>query len=297
MTEKRCRSTQRAETPPQHIHDFSNLQGRKSSEFDPGAGGDPASVAWREALKLEIETRAARFHQAVDASIAPSTIGVIGGSATSSPTGGGSDLLTPRALILAVRAVCRRRSRPSQPVQPRPAVTTKAFWSGTGRRCSATCRKSSSRCACWRPGISDFSAVLRAANRCRNDQGARSEFARRLARHGVRFGAYYIYVPQLIKPAPGPWRFMVEPPGTRRRRARKPPGRCFRWRRPVVERRCRRPVDFEGRISRRGFRPCGERVCGSISSSAFGYDPGRVLVVLLVERRPLDGPPLSSVAI
>ena len=57
-----------SEVPLQHTYDFSNLQGLQLVGAHPGASED-ASETWREALKLELATRAARFHHAVDASI------------------------------------------------------------------------------------------------------------------------------------------------------------------------------------------------------------------------------------
>ena len=91
-----------SETPPQHAHDFSNVQGLQVVGAHPGAGDDPASDAWREALKLELEARAARFHQSVDASLVLSDDGVIRWLGDPvARLAAGPDLLTPRALILA----------------------------------------------------------------------------------------------------------------------------------------------------------------------------------------------------
>src|SRR5580693_7584335 len=60
---------------PQPRHDFSVVQGFQIvGGEDQVAAGDPA---WRDALKLELEARAARLHQAVDAAIVLSNDGVI----------------------------------------------------------------------------------------------------------------------------------------------------------------------------------------------------------------------------
>ena len=89
-------------TPPKQTHDFSIVQGLQVVGASPGAGDDPASDAWREALKLELETRAARFHQSVDGSIVLSDDGVIRWLGDPvARLAAGPDLLTPRALILA----------------------------------------------------------------------------------------------------------------------------------------------------------------------------------------------------
>ena len=91
-----------SETPPRHAYDFSNLQGLQVVGAHLDATEDHASEAWREALRLELEARAARFHHAVDASIVLSDDGVIrwlGDPVARLATG--PDLLTPRALVLA----------------------------------------------------------------------------------------------------------------------------------------------------------------------------------------------------
>ena len=91
-----------SEMPPRQAHDFSSLQGLQIVGAHPGSSEDLASEAWREALKLELEARATRFHHAVDASIVLSDDGVIRwlGDPIARPAAG-PDLLTPRALVLA----------------------------------------------------------------------------------------------------------------------------------------------------------------------------------------------------
>jgi ATP-dependent RNA helicase SUPV3L1/SUV3 len=87
----------------QQSHDFSSLQGLQVVGDGPWARDDgEESPLLREALTLELEARAARFHQAVDASIVLANDGVVrwlgDPIAKLAP---GPDLLTPSALILA----------------------------------------------------------------------------------------------------------------------------------------------------------------------------------------------------
>src|SRR5260370_11550805 len=85
-------------------HDFSNVQGFQvaGSGALPGSDAEHCDEASRDALRLELETRAQRFHQAVDASIVLANDGVIRwlGDPVAKLTLG-PDLLTPRAVILA----------------------------------------------------------------------------------------------------------------------------------------------------------------------------------------------------
>ena len=87
----------------QQSHDFSSLQGLQVVGEGPWARDDrEESPFLREALTLELEARAARFHQAVDASIVLANDGVVrwlgDPIAKLAP---GPNLLTPSALILA----------------------------------------------------------------------------------------------------------------------------------------------------------------------------------------------------
>src|SRR5580692_2169785 len=60
---------------PQPRHDFSVVQG---FQVVGGEGQDAASdQTWRDALRLELEARAARLHQAVDTAIVLSNDGII----------------------------------------------------------------------------------------------------------------------------------------------------------------------------------------------------------------------------
>ena len=63
---------------PQPRHDFSVVQGfQVVGAEDHGAAQAGDQAAWRDALRLELEARAARLHQSVDAAIVLSNDGVI----------------------------------------------------------------------------------------------------------------------------------------------------------------------------------------------------------------------------
>src|ERR1700722_20621733 len=85
---------------PQPRHDFSVVQGfQVVSGEDQVAAGDQG---WRDALRLELEARAARLHQAVDAAIVLSNDGIIrwlGDPVAKLSLG--PDILNPSAVIFA----------------------------------------------------------------------------------------------------------------------------------------------------------------------------------------------------
>jgi len=190
-----------SETPPQRAHDFSNLQGLQIVGAHQGASEDQVSEAWHEALKLELEARAARFHHAVDASIVLSDDGVIRWLGDPvARLAAGPDLLTPRALILADASL---------PDSARETVAARLeLWlTATTRRLlgpllalrnvegeSEPVRQIAAKIA-DSLGVLDREPVKSQIKVL--DQNSRAV----LRRHGVRFGAYYIYVPQSLKPA------------------------------------------------------------------------------------------------
>jgi ATP-dependent RNA helicase SUPV3L1/SUV3 len=190
-----------SETPALRAHDFSNLQGLQVVGAYLGAVEDQASEAWREALKLELEARAARFHHAVDASIVLSDDGVIRWLGDPiARLAAGPDLLAPRALILADASL---------PDSARETVATRLeLWlTATTRRLLGpllalrSLEDESEPVRQLAAKIADSLGVLeREPVRSQIkvlDQNSRAV----LRRHGVRFGAYYVYVPQSLKPA------------------------------------------------------------------------------------------------
>ena len=191
-----------SEAPPQHNLDFSKVQGLQVVGAQSDAAGDAAAEdAWRAALKLELEARAARFHQAVDASIVLSDDGVIRWLGDPvARLAAGPDLLSPRALVLA---------DPVLPDGARDMVATRLeLW------LAATIRRLLGPLLALRSLEEEAESVRQLATRIADslgvlereplksqikalDQNSRAA----LRRHGVRFGAYYIYVPLSLKPA------------------------------------------------------------------------------------------------
>ena len=249
-----------SETPPQHIHDFSNLQGLQVVGAHPGAGEDPASVAWREALKLELETRAARFHQAVDASIVLSDDGVIRWLGDPvARLAAGPDLLTPRALILADASLPEgARATVAARLELWLAATTKRLLGPL--LALRNLQEESEPVRLLATRISDSLGVLE-REPLRNQIKALDQNSRAaLRRHGVRFGAYYIYVPQSIKPGSRAlalqlWSLRApDAGGEETARTLLPLASSGRTSLPVDP-----SISKDGyRVA--GFRPCGERV-------------------------------------
>src|ERR1700761_7352609 len=62
---------------PQPRHDFSLVQGFQVVGAEDHGATEGGEQAWRDALRLELEGRAARLHQAVDPSIVLSNDGII----------------------------------------------------------------------------------------------------------------------------------------------------------------------------------------------------------------------------
>jgi ATP-dependent RNA helicase SUPV3L1/SUV3 len=190
-----------SETPPQRAHDFSNLQGLQIVGAHLGDAEEPASEDWREALKLELETRAARFRHAVETSIVLSDDGVIRWLGDPvARLAAGTDLLTPRALILADASL---------PDGARETVAARLeLWlTATTRRLLGpllalrSLQDESEPVRQLAAKIADSLGVLE-REPVRSQIKALDQNSRAvLRRHGVRFGAYYAYVPQSLKPA------------------------------------------------------------------------------------------------
>ena len=190
-----------SEMPARRAHDFSNLQGLQIVGAHLDAVEDQASEAWREALKLELEARAARFRHAVDASIVLSDDGVIRWLGDPvARLAAGPDLLTPRALILADASL---------PDGARETVAARLeLW------LTATIQRLLGPLLALRSLEDESEPVRQLAAKIADslgvlerepvrsqikvlDQNSRSV----LRRHGVRFGAYYVYIPLSLKPA------------------------------------------------------------------------------------------------
>jgi ATP-dependent RNA helicase SUPV3L1/SUV3 len=184
---------------PQPQHDFSVVQGFQvvGAEGSGGAGDE----AWLEALRLELEARAARLHQAVDAAIVLSNDGII--RWLGDPVARlslGPNVLNPSALILADESL---------PDASRETIKTRIeLWiAATTRRLLAPLFALE--------GLQEGSEIVRhLAQELVRSLGVlerepirakikalTQEDRGELRKQGVRFGAYYIFLPALLKQA------------------------------------------------------------------------------------------------
>jgi ATP-dependent RNA helicase SUPV3L1/SUV3 len=241
---------------PQPRHDFSVVQGFQVVGAEDHGATEGGQQAWREALRLELEARAARLHQAVDAAIVLSNDGII--RWLGDPVGKlslGPNVLSPGVVILA---------DDSLPDASRETIKTRIeLWiAATTRRLFAPLFALE--------GIQEGSEIVRdlaqelvralgvlerepiKAKIKTLAQDDRAE----LRKQGVRFGAYYIFVPALLKPAPRNLALQLwslRAPGDA--------SELLRTLGPVASSgRTSLPLDKE--ISKDGYRVAGYRSCG-----------------------------------
>jgi ATP-dependent RNA helicase SUPV3L1/SUV3 len=250
-----------ARTPVRH--DFSVVRGfQVVAAEDRGTaqkqGGDEA---WRDALKAELEARAARFHQAVDAAIVLSNDGII--RWLGDPVARlalGPNALTPGAVILADDAL---------PAASQEIVKNRVdLWlAATARRLLGplfaleAMREGSAVVRDLAGKLSRSLGILEREPIRREIKALAQDDRAELRKHGVRFGAYYIFVPALIKPAPRIlalhlWSLQGPSPGDA--------DMLMRVLGPLAS-SGRTSLPFDGEISREsyriaGYRPCGERI-------------------------------------
>jgi ATP-dependent RNA helicase SUPV3L1/SUV3 len=245
---------------PQARPDFSGVQGFQVVGAEGhGAAQAPGDEAWRDALKLELEARAARLHQAVDTAIVLSNDGVIrwlgDPVARLSP---GADVLNPSAVILADESL---------PVESRETIKTRIeLWIGaTTRRVLAplfaleAIREGPEIVQNLAHDLArSFGILEREPIKAQINALAQNDRAE-LRKQGVRFGAYYLFVPALIKPAPRNlalqlWGLQAPGDANELLRTLGPVASSGRTSLPVDK-----TISKEGyRIA--GYRPCGERI-------------------------------------
>ncbi len=245
---------------PQPRHDFSVVQGFQVVGVE-GHGAAPAAddQAWRDALKLELEARAARLHQAVDAAIVLSNDGIIrwlgDPVARLSP---GADMLNPSAVILADEAL---------PLPSRETIKTRIeLWiAATTRRLLAPLFALEALQEgpeivrdLARDLVRSLGVLEREPIRAKIKALAQDDRAE-LRKQGVRFGAYYLFVPALIKPAPRNLALQLW--------GLQAPGDAIELLRTLgpVASSGRTSIAWDNGISKdgyrvAGYRPCGERV-------------------------------------
>src|SRR5271154_4609442 len=265
--------------PTKSGHDFSVVQGFQVVGADRHVAGQNigGDEAWRDALKLELETRAARFHHAVDAAIVLSIDGVIRwlGDPVAKLSLGLS-VLTPKAVVLADESL---------PAAAQDIVKTRIeLWlAAMTRRVlgplfaledlqegSEAVRDLAGRLA------RSFGILERELIRGQIKALAQDDRAE-LRKHGVRFGAYYIFLPALIKPAARTLALQLwslQAPGD---------GGALLAALSQVASSGRTSLSFDKAISREGYRvagyrPCGERVVRvDVIERLAGIIPGAVV--------------------
>jgi ATP-dependent RNA helicase SUPV3L1/SUV3 len=185
----------------QQCPDFSSLQGLQVVGDGPWARDDSDGSPFLEALTLELEARAQRFHQAVDASIVLANDGIVrwlgDPIAKLAP---GPDLLTPGALILA-------DSRLPEGARQTVATRVELWLTALTHRLLGPLfslrelQEGSDSVRDLAAKVANALGVLE-RDSVRNQVKAFDQNSRAaLRKHGVRFGAYYIYVPTVLKPA------------------------------------------------------------------------------------------------
>jgi ATP-dependent RNA helicase SUPV3L1/SUV3 len=241
-----------AETQPRH--DFSVVQGfQVVGGDDHGAAGDPA---WRDALRLELETRAARLHQAVDAAIVLSNDGIIrwlGDPVAKLSLG--ENVLNPTVLILADESV---------PDASRETIKTRIeLWiAATTRRVLAplfaleSVQEGSEIVRDLAHELARALGILEREPIKSKIKALAQDDRAELRKQGVRFGAHYIFVPALLKPAPRALALQLwglQAPGDVRE--------LLRALGPVAS-SGRTSLPLEKEISKDGYRVAGYRTCG-----------------------------------
>ena len=182
---------------------FSDIRGIQI--VGANATAQDANPARTEALRLELEARANRLIQSVDEAIVLANDGLIRWLGDPvARIARGQDILTPKAVILADAEL---------PDAVREAVATRVdLWlKTTTRRLLGplfSLRELHEEPTPVRGLAQKVAEALGVLDRARVrsevrglDQGSRAP----LRKHGVRFGAYYIYVPTVLKPAARAW--------------------------------------------------------------------------------------------
>lgn len=180
-------------------YDFSDIRGIQV--VGANATAQDADPARREALRLELEARANRLIQAVDQAIILANDGLIRWLGDPvARIARGQEILTPQAVILADAEL---------PESAKEAVATRIdLWlKATTRRLLGplfTLRELHEESTPVRGLAQKIAESLGVLDRGRVrsevrglDQTSRAP----LRKQGVRFGAYYVYVPTLLKPA------------------------------------------------------------------------------------------------
>ena len=267
---------------PQPRHDFSVVQGFQVVGAEDHGGAQTGDQAWRDALRLELEARAARLHQAVDAAIVLSNDGIIrwlGDPVAKLSLG--PNVLSPSAVIFADESL---------PDEPRETIKTRIeLWiAATTRRILAplfaleAIQEGSEIVRDLAHALVGSLGVLEREPIKAQIKALGQDDRAELRKQGVRFGAYYIFVPALLKPASRTLALQLW--------SLQAPGDASEFLRTLgsvaSSGRTSLPLDKgmwkEGyRVA--GYRPCGERIvrvdvlerlAGMIRAALAGEPPG-----------------------
>jgi ATP-dependent RNA helicase SUPV3L1/SUV3 len=184
---------------PQPKHDFSVVQGFQvvGAEGLSRAGDE----AWREALRLELEARAARLHQAVDAAIVLSNDGIIRWLGDPvAKLSAGPNVLNPGAVTLADESL---------PDASRETVKTRIeLWIAATTRRLLGPLFALEAIQAGSEIVRDLAQELVRSLGVLEREPIRAKIKAltqddrgELRKQGARFGAYYIFLPALLKPA------------------------------------------------------------------------------------------------
>jgi ATP-dependent RNA helicase SUPV3L1/SUV3 len=186
---------------PQPRHDFSVVQGFQVVDAEDHRLARAGDQSWREALRLELEARAARLHQAVDAAIMLSNDGIIrwlGDPVAKLSLG--PNVLSPSAVIFADESL---------PDASRETIKTRIeLWiAATTRRLLAplfaleSIQEGSETVRDLAHELVRSLGVLEREPIKAKIKALTQDDRGELRKQGVRFGAYYIFLPALLKPA------------------------------------------------------------------------------------------------
>jgi ATP-dependent RNA helicase SUPV3L1/SUV3 len=241
---------------PQPRHDFSVVQGFQVVGAEDHGATEGGEQAWRDALRLELEVRAARLHQAVDAAIVLSNDGIIrwlGDPVAKLSLG--PNVLSPGVVILADELLPdASRETIKTRIELWIAATTKRLFAPLfaleGIQEGSEIVRDLAQELVQALGVLDREPIKAKIKTLAQDDRAE------LRKLGVRFGAYYIFVPALLKPAPRNLALQLwslQAPGDA--------SELLRTLGPVASSgRTSLPLDKE--ISKDGYRVAGYRSCG-----------------------------------
>ena len=241
---------------PKPGYDFSVVQGFQVVDAEDHRSARAADEAWREALKLELEVRAERLRQAVDAAIVLSNDGIIrwlgDPVAKLSP---GPNALSPSAVIFGDECLPdASRETIKTRIELWIAATTRRLlaplFALEGAQEGPEIIRDLAHELVRSLGVLErepIKAKIRALS-----QDDRAE----LRKQGVRFGAYYLFLPTLLKPAARTlalqlWGLQVSGDATELLRTLGP-----------VASSGRTSLAPDNGISKEGYRVAGYRTCG-----------------------------------